>query len=215
MTAIPTVDFDPPHMAMRNAVVIFINGPPYSGKDTAAEFLAPQFKRSNVMRFAGPLKHSVHIDFGLPKNLPDDYFDGCKDSPNPAFFGMSPREAYIQKSERRQKPFLGPSIYGQTAVRAMWRRFVSGKRIFFIPDSGFAAEAHPVLYHINNKNALLLRVHADKRGKTFANDSRSYIDLPGIDTYDISNDSTVDDYHSELSRVVLPVINRKTNHLFL
>lgn len=209
-----TTEFDPPAGAMADASVVFINGPPYSGKDTAAAYLQPFFKRSTIVKFAGPLKHSTHIDFGLPSNLPDDFFENCKDIPNPAFFGLSPREAYIQKSEKRQKPFLGDDIYGLDAVRTLWRRYQAGKRMFFFSDSGFEPEAYPVLGSIDPQNAFLLRVHAEKRGKSYTGDSRSYIHIPDIAAYDVYNDSTIEHFFKVLTLDVLPQIRQKAVHLF-
>lgn len=199
-------DFDPPAGAIVGATVVLFNGPPYSGKDEAGRSLLPIIPNSMILKFAGPLKRSTHTDFGLPDDLPDDAFEDCKDRPHPAFFGLSPRNAYIDKSENRQKPFLGKDIYGRIAVRRMWREYQAGRRVFLVTDSGFAHEAMPVLDVVPKQDVLLIRVHADGRGCNFNNDSRSHIELPGVFTYDVENDGTLDQYHRTIQRLVVPFV---------
>lgn len=186
---------------------MFFNGPPRSGKDTAANALASTIPRSRVMKFAGVLKRSVHLDYGLPPELPDDAFESCKDTPHPAFFYKTPRQAYIQKSEERQKPFLGKDIYGKTLLRRMWRAYQQRVRTFLISDSGFADEAEPILDVVGRQNAMLIRIFAKERGCTFQNDSRSYIYIPTIAMFDIENNSTVSKFYDEVLCKVLNFLN--------
>lgn len=199
--------FDPPAGALVGATVVLFNGPPRCGKDTAGNYLHTITPRSRPMKFAGTLKRSVHMDFGLPYGLPDDAFEQCKDQPHPAFFGMTPREAYIQKSEQRQKPFLGPDIYGRCALRRVWRSYQEGIRVFYFTDSGFELEAWPIVHEIGEENTLLCRIHADKRGKTFAGDSRSHISMAGVRDYDLDNNDSIDDYTANLRHLILPFVS--------
>lgn len=179
--------FDPAPGQMDKAVVVFLNGPPRSGKDTAGKFLSSQFSKSMVVKFAGTLKRGTHIDYGLPVELADNAFEATKDVPQEAFFGRTPREAYIMKSEQQTKPFLGEDHFGRVLRRRMWRYYQQGSRNFFVTDSGFASEAVPVIEAVGEKNCLLMRIHAEQRGCSFSNDSRSYIELPGITTVEIEN----------------------------
>lgn len=199
-------DFDPPAGAFEGVTVVLFNGPPRCGKDTAGKYLATITPRSHTMKFAGTLKRSTHMDFGLPYDLPDDAFEHCKDVPHPAFFGRTPREAYIEKSEKRQKPFLGADIYGRTLLRRMWRVYRQGTHVFLMTDSGFAPEASPLIEAIGAENFLLCRIHAELRGMTFAKDSRSYIELPGVANFDIDNNGTIDEYTARLCRCVPPFV---------
>lgn len=200
--------FDPPPGAMAGATVILFNGPPYCGKDTAGKYLNGLVSHSRIVKFAGTLKHSVHIDYGL--YLPEDSFEGCKDQPHPAFFGLTPRAAYIQKSEERQKPFLGQDIYGRTALRRMWRAYQEGIRTFLVTDSGFSYEAAPVIEAVGSKNVLLLRIHAEERGCSFANDSRSYIQLDNIATYDVENNRSIEEFQGLVMGLVYPFLHDGT-----
>lgn len=199
-------DFDPPAKAFEGVTIVLLNGPPRCGKDTGGRYLNEITPRSRVMKFAGTLKRSTHMDFGLPYELPDDAFEKVKDQPHPAFFGQTPRQAYIDKSEKRQKPFLGNDIYGRVMLRRMWRAYQQGIRVFYMTDSGFAPEAVPVIEHIGAENHLLIRIHAEERGCSFANDSRSYIKLPGVPSYDVDNNGEIDDYLAQLRHYVLPFV---------
>lgn len=205
-----TLDFDPPAGAIVGATLILFNGPPYSGKDTAGKCLLPLIRDSMILKMAGALKKSTHIDFGMPDDLPDDAFELCKDDPHPAFFGMTPRAAYIQKSEERQKPFLGKDIYGKTAVRRLWREYQTGKRVFFVTDSGFFDEVSPLLGVIPKDDTLLVRIHAENRGCDFKKDSRSYIELPGVATYDVENNTSEADFRVRIMNLVIPFIGMRT-----
>lgn len=199
--------YDPPRHSFTGASVILFNGPPRCGKDTAAKHIHLNTQRSRVMKFAGMLKRSTHMDFGLPTELPDDAFETCKDEPNPAFFGQTPRQAYIDKSEKRQKPFLGEDIYGRVLLRRMWRAYQEGVRVFLISDSGFEAEAKAIMKVINHSQFMLVRIHADGRGCTFKGDSRDFIHLPGVHTVNLVNDDDMDAFKSEVLQVVTDFIN--------
>lgn len=203
------LQFDPPEGAMEDATVVLLNGPPRSGKDTAGKYLTSVVPKSLIEKFAGTLKSTTHVKFGL-YGIPDDYFEDCKDQPNDAFFGNSPRREYIDESEKRTKPFLGEQHYGKVLLRQLWRHYQAGVRNFFITDSGFAREAEPLIDSIGVQNFLLIRVHAEKRGCSFSGDSRSFIYLAGIPTYDIDNNDSVDVFQSALLSRVHPFVTGRT-----
>lgn len=198
--------FDPPVGGMSGATVVLLNGPPRCGKDTAGAYLARKFDNSMVLKFAGPLKRLTHVGYGLPPNIPDDYFEQVKDQPLDAFFGLSPRQAYIKFSEEQIKPFLGDEHFGKLFRRRMWREYCAGKRVFLSTDSGFATETNPVIQSIKPENVLLVRIHAEARGVSFKNDSRSYIELPEVTTYDIENNSSVEAFQKVVHAFVEPFV---------
>lgn len=200
------IQFDPPELGgMPGATVVLLNGPPRCGKDTAGVHLAQLIPNSMVVKFAGPLKRMTHIAYGLPV-IPDDFFEQLKDKPLDAFFGLTPRQAYIKMSEEQIKPFLGVDHFGKLLRRCIWREYCAGKRVFFVTDSGFGPEAVPVINSIGNNNTLLLRLHAEKRGVSFAGDSRSYISLPEVTAYDIDNNDSIEAFKSVALRMVEPFI---------
>jgi hypothetical protein len=165
---------------------IFLNGPPRSGKDTLALHLKRTLPGVQVHKFARVLKLATHRLYGLLGGPMEDdaFFEACKDEPRPEFRGLSPRQAYIAVSERYMKPTHGEDVFGRMLVENLGR---TGRALFVISDSGFAAEALPVVREIGARNCLLLRIHADRRGCDFHGDSRSHITLPEVRTVDLDN----------------------------
>lgn len=160
--------------------VVLFNGPPRSGKDTAAASIPD----ATLVRFAGALKCATHAAFGLPIDLDTE---AVKDVAQDVFGGMSPRQAYIAMSEQAVRPVFGLNHWGSVLAARVVR---SSARLFVIPDSGFASENPPLLEAVGADNVLLIRVH--RQGKTFEGDSRSYIELPGVKTVDLLNAWDVD-----------------------
>ena len=163
--------------------VVFLNGPPGSGKDTAGAFLASRLANARLRKFASALKFATHDLYGLPRWVQHDHFEAVKNEPLDLFFGLSPRQAYIQTSEQLVKPVMGADFFG----RIMARRIIDGDAaISIITDSGFAAEAMPIVTAIGPENCLLIRL--DRDGASFKDDSRGYIDLPFVELDVIFND---------------------------
>lgn len=166
--------------------VVFLNGPPGAGKDTAGAALVERLG-ARTLKFAEPLKRAVFADAGLPLDTPIDFFDPLKEVPLALFGGRSFRQACIDKSEIDLKPRYGDDYFGRLAVRSLARFNRVGEYLVAVTDSGFTTEAEPVMRAVGADNCLLVRLHADGRGKTFAGDSRSHLDLP-IMSIDIDND---------------------------
>lgn len=165
--------------------ILFLNGPPRSGKDTVGAQLRMRFPGCETAKFAGELKDAVHRAFGL--QVPTDHFESRKDQPCDEFFGRTPREVYIAYSERFLKPLYGPGIFGRMLVETLKGMEASGVRLVAVTDSGFREEAEEVLRVF--PEALLIRLHRD--GTSFMGDSRSYIQL-GIEAIDMQNAAVED-----------------------
>lgn len=176
---------------MRVCPVIFLNGPPKSGKDTLAKYIVRTTPGFRLVKFAKILKSRTHALYGC-SDLPHDFFEKSKDEPNPTFHGLTPRQAYINVSERLMKPSHGTQIYGDMLVKELLadRNSVRG---YVISDSGFEDEAAPVIKAFGADNCLLIKIVANKRGCSFIGDSRSYIELP-IETLTLYNNGTLDGF---------------------
>lgn len=207
--------------------VIFLNGPPRSGKDLAGQLLVngtaggllPVCPGSaRLMKFAHALKVSTHALFAglqgrqvdtdacgywtcpygdgdaMAKLRMDSYYEAVKDEPVADFFGKTPREAYIAVSELLCKPIFGQDFWGHVLVRAM--KASKYADYFAITDSGFAQEAAPIIEYAGRANCMLIRMH--RKGCTFANDSRAYINLDVPSVFDLNNDGDVDHLHGLL-----------------
>lgn len=178
--------------------IVFLNGPPRSGKDTAAHAILATFHGSALFRFAGPLKRATHELFGLPHST--GHYEDRKGVSCPEFHGATPREAYIAVSESMVKPVLGVDFFGRVLADRLAR--VDGLSLAVVPDSGFAAEAAPVLERFGRENVMLIRVHADGRRCSFDGDSRGYISLPGVHTVALPNDGHPRDFQNRAVKAV-------------
>ncbi|MGG5812568.1 hypothetical protein [Falsiroseomonas sp. CW058] len=170
-------------------VVLLINGPPRAGKDTLASHLIERIGGATRRRMAHELKVRTHRLYDCPPESWDDpdYYDDVKDVPSAQFHGLSPRAAYIAVSETYFKPTHGEEFFGELFVR--WLDGIGPEtRLVAVPDSGFLTEVRPILRRVGLSRLLLVRVHAGGRGKSFAGDSRGYIDIPRVPTLDVRND---------------------------
>ena len=173
--------------------IIFVNGPPRSGKDTVGALLVQHSPRVvRTMKFAKELKDRVHLAYKLFNSngggpIPTEIFDAVKDQPQEFFFGKTPREVYIAFSEDFMKPTHGEGIFGRMLLQNLKRgieqeaaHLPENKRTEFIviTDSGFRCEAEPIIEHFGAENCRLLQLQ--REGCSFDNDSRNYIHLEDL-----------------------------------
>jgi len=175
--------------------IIFINGPPRSGKDTAGEILRDQLG-GELFKFAHALKVGTHALFTVmqgrygvdnPEFYDDSYYEATKDQSEADMYGITPRAAYIAVSEQLCKPLFGEQFFGRVLRDTIVRREPSTA---IITDSGFGHEAVPIVERFGAENCLLIRMWRDRCN--FSKDSRNYISLPGIETIDVHNDYSID-----------------------
>lgn len=189
--------------------IIFFNGPPSSGKDTSADFIHGRLG-SSVYRYkmALPLKESCHKMLGLEGSLEE--LEPLKELPikflvQSGVIGnfvpnklvketgeMTLRQFYIHFSENVMKPMFGDDVFGRIAVEYLSR---CDTPIATISDSGFALEAMPIINYFGAENIRLVRVF--RPGKTFAGDSRNYVELP-VETIDLHNTGSLAEFESTL-----------------
>lgn len=168
--------------------IVFFNGPPRAGKDTAGSVLFDRTTTVHIDKFARMLKESCHAAYGVRlrhKPAPHDYFESNKDTPQSVFFGKTPRQIYIAFSETYMKPTHGQDVFGKMLLEDL--RYKS-HRFIAITDSGFVKEADVLINHYGAANCVLVRLSRD--GCDYSNDSRSHIALPGVSTFDIHNPGT-------------------------
>lgn len=168
---------------MRNKI-IFINGPPSSGKDTAGRILA-RTHNARVYRMSRPLKQALAAFFIIDHFRMKDEVEPNKEVPDAEFGGLSWRQLQISFAETWAKPLLGHDILGRIAV-AFLEQATSFKMTVTI-DSGFREECLPVIQHAGTGNCLL--IHLVRDGCTYEGDSRSYIELDdlGVTTIQLHN----------------------------
>lgn len=188
--------------------IILLNGPPRSGKDTAAEIALSIIPPSKGIfyRFAAPLKDMAHAMIGLP-NLPSEYFNNVKDQQTPDFFGLSPREVYIWLSENCVKPRFGFDFWSRIATRKI--RGMTNARgdnsVVVISDCGFQEELDTLVSDFGSENIYLL--HVIREGTSFASDSRSYINHDREQSRVLNNNGTIKDLKAEMKKILGGIIN--------
>jgi hypothetical protein len=176
--------------------LILVNGPPRSGKDTAADYLA-QDPGWYPFKFSAPIKAAIRAAF----ELHDDevaYAESIKSESTALFYGHSYRNTQISFSEDWAKPSFGATIFGLLAARHLRNAFKQhpDKVGFVCSDSGFAEEALPVIEVFGKQNTLLLKV--SRANTSFQGDSRSYIELDGVTTIEIANNGSIDQYQTKI-----------------
>lgn len=190
--------------------IILFNGPPRSGKDTAAracieaEDLNGHFRVFD--RMSMPIKRAFagmtgqHIDrWG---NV--DYFEEVKE------FGVkgieaSYRQWQIDFSERFMKPLYGDNVF----VRLFIQRQVSQHRdaVVFVPDCGFDIEYSILVNAFGVENVLVVKIY--RPGADFRGDSRSWLKVGSFgDKRDVeqvlhvNNAGTEDEFRTKVIKKV-------------
>lgn len=205
--------------------VVFLNGPPRCGKDTAGEILRQAVPGARVVKFAHALKVATHALMlglrgelkpmneqtgeaeGSPESLNapynDAYFESEKGKELPEFFGITPRAAYIAVSELLCKPLFGPEFFGTVLLRSMVLSAAESNPVplWVITDHGFEPEANPIIKAVGRENCTLVRIH--REGCDFAKDSRTYVHTDVPNKFDLMNNGTVEEFAYLLRTTVL------------
>lgn len=184
--------------------VIFLNGPPRSGKDTVAKGLLHQLGPQNatIVKFADPLTNIAKVILGMTEKEFLHYREEAKDEPLPEPFDhLTMRQLLIKISEEWIKPTFGERYFGHAMVRRL-NHLMSPTVI--ISDSGFYDEAVPVLSRYGADRCLLIQV--SRFGATFEGDSRSYWQMYNTEPvrinnrYDVSKES--DMFEAQMRRII-------------
>lgn len=181
--------------------IVLFNGPPRSGKDTAANMLDDYLWDNTDVntvpyKFAKPLKVTTHSLYGL-YDLPHDHFEDTKDIPNELFFGLTPREAYIKVAQEMVKPILGNDHWARLLIKHI-KPFqeLTVHSVVIISDCGFIEEIQPLKKVFGTENMLI--VHMKRDGCDFKKDSRGYVTDPEISTMEISNNGTTEELFEQV-----------------
>lgn len=183
----------PPRMKKR---IILFNGPPRSGKDTAADCIYSNNPMIHWFRLSAPLKAMVLALFGYDSTVMQ-FIEAHKDERLSQLEGFIYRELQIWLSEDCIKPKFGPDIFGKIAAHRVDRAY---SLLHMCSDAGFAEEVVPLVNLVGADNVLIVQIHRD--GCNFDNDSRSYITVPGVRTIKLMNEGKLVDYQYAVKAVV-------------
>lgn len=179
--------------------IILLNGPPRSGKDTAADYLLENLKGSQHLKFAEPLRRAVPAMYGISEKRWDFLYHEAKELPCDDLLGLSVRQAMISASEDWMKPLHGADVFGKIAAQKIKRM---RKGTIVISDCGFDSEVAPLVEEFGARNLLVIAIK--RKGCNFKNDSRGYIEKPARATRAVvKNDSTVENFQLDVFGVAL------------
>lgn len=194
--------------------LILLNGPPGSGKDTAAEHILQLFPTAVHMKFARPLKDAFVATFGYSR----DWIETNKDT-RLLGFDMTVREWLIAYSEDFMKPQCGNDIFGVLAGREVLDQLSPGSkahRIFVFSDCGFTHEVNGLLAALFDTHVEDIRVQIIQLMRTGCTwDSRAPIDFrlgaawPELRRFDprhIDNNGSLGIFSRRISETVEPFL---------
>lgn len=176
---------------------ILLNGPPRSGKDTAAKMILNGDSINfdylvNHMKFSAPLKEAFAAV--MEKDINDfvvEYYEDHKEEIIP-FLGVSFRQWQIDFSEKFMKPLYGNDVLGRLFINRIQADLENGPDenwVYVISDCGFQVEVDHILKTFPPADVLLIRLF--REGCTFVGDSRSYVIAPGCTEIDLRNNSNL------------------------
>jgi hypothetical protein len=204
--------------------VLFLNGPPSSGKDYLSGLIASRYEGAVLQeKIAEPLKAMAHRIYQTMLGWRWDHFDAknpagvpIKDVPFPPFHGKTPREVYQAVSELYVKPFHGKKFFGERFVERLERLKIDpphGTNLVAVSDCGFPEEVAPLLDSDMTEHVDVLRIR--REGKTFEGDTRKYLDRMSVQAelqnpskirrvifHDFTNDGTDDENWNKLCEVL-------------
>lgn len=172
--------------------IILLNGPPSSGKDTAAKHIRQWYIQKHWVtertaksarnyavldRMSMPIKRAFAGTMGLPITE-DGIVEPWESRKEEVIhdFGVSYRQWQIDFSESFLKGYR-EEIFGRLLVARIKRRFEKNiANLIIVPDCGFSIEIDVLYEEFEREDILLIRCH--RPGFTFAGDSRSYVRAP-------------------------------------
>lgn len=185
--------------------VILFNGPPRSGKDTAADAVAEFWANSAFQeKFALPLKRTFGAVMDSDVNWQSGYdhdYEPRKEEIIP-LLGISYRQFQIDFSEEFMKRKFGQFIFGKLLVERIKTQARGGYEMAVISDCGFGQEVQYAVEEFGAHNCLLIRCH--RAGCDFSKDSRNYVyhDNGKLVQNDIFNNGTIEDFTNNVIQVV-------------
>lgn len=180
-----------------------------AGKDTFADKLELVYENKwfddevNFMAmresFKDSLVHLVLDFYNIHEDEWDARYEHSKEEPWDTLGGLSQREALIDMSENKIKPMFGSDFFGKAAARKLQTGPDSDGdgRLYIFSDGGFVEEIQPLIDKFGKENILIIRLH--REGFDFSNDSRGFLDIEGIESWDVDSKGIEDTFDAILN----------------
>lgn len=196
--------------------IILFNGPPRSGKDTAATYLYENWESFEwsrgvawFLRMSSPLKRMFAA---MTNSELDEYdnnltYDRMKEDKLHFLNGKSYRQWQIECSEVFMKPMYGEDIFGRLFVNAVPTRRIRVEETWLVPDCGFEIEAETVAKLLPEYSVFLVQIH--RKGYDFTGDSRGYIKgeaIPATRRFSINNNGTKEAFEDSIVSLVKHIL---------
>jgi len=180
-------------------IIILLNGPPRSGKDTAAEFIRSFLPNATEYKLSKPLKMGVQAIFDIPPSVVRSLED-IKDTKAAQLHGVSYRNAQIDLFYHL-KGIYGDTILTDLAIQQINKNIIS--KYVIISDCGRQVEAEEFISHYNKDSVGLIRLKRD--GCNFNEDSREYIMEKKFPKYfaEINNEHDLGLFKQQVRRVLV------------
>lgn len=188
--------------------VVCFNGPPGSGKDTAAEMLAQHLdSRTDLsVRQASlsfPLRTIAYAMAGFGGMQHGNAYEQFKRTTYPQFGGRTGRQLMIDVSESFLKPLYSRQIMVEMLIER--NREIDG--ILLIRDSGFQHEVNCLMRAYGHSNVYVVRVR--REGCDFSNDSREWVKHRDIGSaMNLQNHGSLEDLRTEVARIYERLVNQ-------
>ncbi len=179
-------------------MIIFVNGPPRSGKTTAIDHIVASLPNCTSYRMARPIDRAVPELMQVEPAAWTAIEKGYKD--DGVIFNKTPREVKIALSQFLKQMF-GPAIFGEIAMIAFRGLIFSHIAV----DIGNTAEAEVIvskMYEIGQNRCACIQLERD--GCSFESDSREYLDCDklGIPVKKISNRHELEMFYEQLNIIL-------------
>lgn len=171
--------------------IIFLNGPPRSGKDTTAKLIRNNTPAQTI-KFAQPLYDAACWMFKMTQPELERKKDTCINPEYPYTY----RNFMQDLSEKVIKSNLGKDFFGKLAATKISE---SSASVIGISDAGFTYEVESCVNELAKKEvcftAEVWRVH--RPGYTFEGDTREWVTTDLMLEEDIYNDGSIDDLNAK------------------
>lgn len=176
---------------------ILLNGPPRSGKDTAAGIILNILARADLTAYEDKLSAPIKEAFAAVVGADVNGFNvvGYENRKEEVLdiFGVSFRQWQIDFSEKFMKPLYGRDIFGVLLLERA--KLEAHTDYCVVSDCGFEVEAAALA----KEDFIIIQFH--RPGCTFEGDSREWVEVPGK-TFYVKNDGSLAELETALYRTL-------------